>query len=356
MESKGQGTGTTFHFTIQLLRISPDILSFQALQNVVAQSTEIEDPETVLSFLISGLRPQTKLNSSSLTNYDIDKLSKRKLCILILLSSSTNERVITNHLTRLRDYSVEQIIVHSKEEVREALAIHQEVDCIISDLLLVGKVENYLRENEGENRLRIPYVILLAPQMEWESEEAMKWKQTYCSVHFLRTPLKQLSLATELRTIFNSYFTCVERGSKEEEMSEEKEMKGRRVEPHEEQQRNERGVQRNRQNSGSAEEETKKLVNSAEERSAPLVLIVEDNYLNQKARICLCWSSFLVCVNKLNQKSTNTHYYYRCWYECCRRQDTATQPLTMAWRLSTHSVVLHLTPSSWYLLFSQSAV
>ncbi len=317
MESKGQGTGTTFHFTIQLLRISPDILSFQALENVFAQSTEIEDPETVLSFLDnSDLRPQTKLNSSSFTNYDRDKLSKRKLCILILLSNSTNERVIASHLTRLRDYSVDQIIVHSTEEVRDALAIHhqeeeEEVDCIISDLQLVGKVENYLEGNEGENRVRIPYVILLllAPQMEWESEEAMKWKQISRSVHFLRTPLRQLSLATELRTIFNSYFTCVDRGSKEEEeMSEEKEMKGRRVDTHEEQQRNEReGVQRkNRQYSGSAEEEeTKTRVITAEERSAPLVLIVEDNYLNQKARICLCIPYHhinSVCVNKLNHK------------------------------------------------------
>ncbi len=307
VESKGQGTGTTFHFTIQLLRISPDVLSFQALENAFGQSTEIEDPETVLSFLnSSGLRPQTKqLNSSSsssssswLTKHDTDKLSKRKLCILILLSNSTNERVIASHLARLRDYSVDQIMVHSTEEVREALAVHQEeeeeVDCIISDLQWVGKVENYLlRGNEeGENRLRIPCVILLllAPQMEWESEEAMKWKQIYRSVHFLRTPLRQLGLATELRTIFNSYFTCADRGSKEEgEMSEEKDMKGRSVDTIKKWQRNEReGVQRNNgQHSGSAEDETKTQVNSAEERSGPLVLIVEDNYLNQKARICL---------------------------------------------------------------------
>ncbi len=290
VEGKGQGTGTTFHFTIQLLRISPDILLFQALQTVFAQS-EIEDHETVLSFLYSGLRPQTKLYSSNLADYETDKMLKQKLCIVILLSNSTNKRVITSHLTRLHDYSVEQMIVHSKEEVRKALAIHQEVDCIVSDLLFVGKVENYLnRGNEGENRLRIPVILLLlAPQMEWESEEAMKWKQIYRTVHFLRTPLRQLSLANELRTVFNSYFTYVDRGSKEKEMSEEKEMKRRRVDTTHEKQRNEReGIQRNRQYGGNAEE-IRTLVNSAEERSsAPLVLVVEDNYLNQKACICLC--------------------------------------------------------------------
>ncbi len=90
-----------------------------------------------------------------------------------------------------------KIIVHSKEEAREALT-HQELDCII--LVSISAVENYFK-NEITNG-QTPAIVLLAPQMESENAE-----QISPSAHVLKTPLRQLSLAYELRTILDSYLT-----------------------------------------------------------------------------------------------------------------------------------------------------
>ncbi len=222
MESKGQGTGTTFHFTIQCSALSPDISS-RTLQYALFSQPGIEDPEAVLSFFSNARRlQQTKLNAPKIptgNRVNGDATILRSLGILILLSNGTNERVIASHLERLRDtHPVHTLIVHSKEDAREALT-HQEVDCIISDLISIGTVDAYLRNESTSGQT--PAIVLLAPQME--SEKAKEWEQISPSVHFLGTPLRQLSLANELRTILNSYLTS--KGRNEQVMAEKEKEK-----------------------------------------------------------------------------------------------------------------------------------
>ncbi len=134
---------------------------------------------------------------------------------MILLSNGTNERVIASHLEHLRGtHPVYKRIVHSKEEAREALT-HREVDCIILDLVSISAVETYLRNESTSGQT--PAIVLLAPRSQMESETAKKkWKQISSSaVHFLGTPLRQLSLAYELQTILDSYLITSSKGKKE---------------------------------------------------------------------------------------------------------------------------------------------
>ncbi len=225
MESKGQGKGTAFHFTIQCSALSSDISS-RTLQYALFRQSEIEDPEAVLSFLLNRLH-QTKRNTlktptSNRVNSDAKVL--RSLGVLILLSNGTNERVITSHLKRLHyTHPVHKLIVHSKEEAREALT-NLEVDCIISDLESIGGVETYLR-NESRSG-QTPAIVLLAPRME--SEKAKEWKQISPSVHFLGTPLRQLSLEYELRTILDDSCATSSKCRNEQVMTEKKEKQKKR--------------------------------------------------------------------------------------------------------------------------------
>ncbi len=94
------------------------------------------------------------------------------------------------------------------------------MDCIISDLVSIGAVDAYLR-NESTSR-QTPAIVLLAPRME--SEKAKTWEQISPSVHFLGTPLRQLSLAYELRTILDSYLTS-SKGRNEQVMVEKEKEK-----------------------------------------------------------------------------------------------------------------------------------
>ncbi len=220
MESKGQGMGTTFHFTIQCSALSSDISS-RTLQYTLFRQSGLEDPEAVLSFLLNRLhqkkRNTLKVPTSNRVNSDAKVL--RSLGILILLSNGTNERVITSHLERLHDtHPVHKLIVHSKEEAREALT-NQEVDCIITDLESIGGVETCLR-NESRSG-QTPAIVLLAPQME--SEIAKKWEHISPSVHFLGTPLRQLSLEYELRTILDDSYLTSSKCINEQVVAEKKE-------------------------------------------------------------------------------------------------------------------------------------
>ncbi len=275
VNSEGQGTGTTFHFIIPLSAISPDI-SFRTLQYALSQS-EIEDPDTVLSFLSNTGQPYTKLLSEA-----SGKVKRRSLCSLLRLSNGTNERVIIKYLEGLRDYSVRQLIVHSKEEAINTLAL-QDVDCIISDFLFFEELEKYSR-NEGKSR-PMPVMVLLASHMELE--EAKKRKPTYPYVHFLKTPLRQLSLVHELSTILNSCLTRVKGRNKQEETPEKenqrKEYVKQTVQP---EQRNESKVTDIRNNSQQSDsDDTQKRETKPEvkiDEPKPLVLVVEDNPLNQK--------------------------------------------------------------------------
>ncbi len=122
MESKGQGTGTTFHFSIQCSVLPPDISS-RTLRYALFRQSEIEDPEAVLSFLSNASQlHQTKLNTLKIptgNRVNGDATILRSLGILILLSNGTNERVIASHLEHLRDtHPVHKLIVHSTEEAR----------------------------------------------------------------------------------------------------------------------------------------------------------------------------------------------------------------------------------------------
>ncbi len=203
MESKGQGTGMTFHFTIQCSALPPDISS-HTLKYALFHQPGIEDPEAILSFLSNARRlQQIKLNTPKIPTGDRvfngDAKMLRSLGILILLSNGTNERVIASHLEHLcGTHPVHKLIVHSKEEAREALT-RQEVDCIILDLVSISAVETYLRNESTSGRT--PAIVLLAPRSQMESETTKKWEQISSPVHFLGTPLRQLSLAYELQTI-----------------------------------------------------------------------------------------------------------------------------------------------------------
>ncbi len=279
MDSEGQGTGTTFHFIIPLSAISPDI-PFRTLQYALCQS-EIEDPDAVVSFLLNTGQSYTKRPSEA-----SDKVKRKSLCSLICLSNGTNERVIIKYLEGLREYSVRQLIVHSKEEAIKTLAL-QEVDCIISDFLLFEELEKYSRNDEGKNRL-MPVIVLLASHRELE--EAKKWKQTYPYVHFLKTPLRQLSLVQELSTILNSCTTRSKGRNKQEETPEKtnqrKEYVKQTIQP--EQRRNESKVTdiRNNSQESARDNDTQKRETKPEvkidDEPKPLVLVVEDNPLNQK--------------------------------------------------------------------------
>ncbi len=70
MESKGQGTGMTFHFTIQCSALPPDISS-RTLQYALLHQSGSGDPAAVLSFLSNARRlQQTKLNTAKVPTGD----------------------------------------------------------------------------------------------------------------------------------------------------------------------------------------------------------------------------------------------------------------------------------------------
>ncbi len=234
---------------------------------------------------------------------------------------------------------VDQVIIaHSQKEVQEALlAVHggketenekegeeeeeeeeEEVDCIVSDLVAIeGLMEkNYFKGGGGGRRRRRRrrsvsrfeeetkgsgggrrrqmggmVVLLAAPseQMEWEKSEKAKktlaekeeGEQMSCwSVNFVRTPLRQLSLVHELTTIFNSYLT-----TSDDSYDAENKQRRRLHEGDDSLQEvvTTRSDQQSRESEDKVEKRNTRSEAGMEKKcDGPLVLVVEDNFVNQK--------------------------------------------------------------------------
>ncbi len=205
VESKGLGKGATFHFTLTLPTISCGI-SAESLHDVVFTQSDVGGGDSVMKLRSllnqTGTSLHQVLGKESAGEFGTAAESCK---ILILLDNCTTQRVIEQHLESVR-YTV--TVTHSKEEALEVL--NQGVDAIISDFVMAGQLKSYLEvESKGRGGGEggdMPPLILLAPQVEWESEKAMELKEVYPCTRFLKTPLRQLKLVHELKTVLSPFF------------------------------------------------------------------------------------------------------------------------------------------------------
>ncbi len=293
-ESKGLGKGTSIHFTIKLPTISTDI-SLETLHNAFAQS-EFRGPGSVAELSSSFLRNGQQIQVQD-TLPNNSKLSNVKA--LILLGNHTNQLVMQNHLESLVGPSNIKVLtgISPEEDIVEALG---QVDCVISDFAMISQKMQNLTNKDSVSRITL---ILLEPQIEWESEKSKKLKELYPRTQFVKTPLRQLKLDHELRAILNPV-VVKNSTEKKEESAGEKTINGSAVvensfqqesrkttaysQPQESHELDKYNQQRERDMQKEKQAETSNAPSDLkkQEPEGPLVLVVEDNLLNQKVR-CL---------------------------------------------------------------------
>ncbi len=222
VESKGLGKGATFHFTLTLPTISCDI-SAESLHDVVFTQSDVGGGDSVMKLrtLINKNRAspaaeeeEEEEGASGPSKRDHNKdtgitwFATRRWKILILLDNCTTQRVIEQLFESLHYDNIMLTVAHSKEEALEML--NQGVDAIISDFVMAGQLKSYLevesKAGGGGGGGDMPPLILLAPQVEWESEKVMELKELYPWTRFLKTPLRQLKLVHELKTVLSPFF------------------------------------------------------------------------------------------------------------------------------------------------------